>query len=309
MISSHIETSRLQMDILASSDQSFILELLNTEGFIKFIGDRQVRSSSDADVYVKKIMGDPHITYWIVRLKEATQAMGIVSLIKRDYLPHHDIGFAFLPRFEKKGYALEAATAVLAKFLDAYPESKILANPFPENVQSIQLLTRLGLHFEREMEMEGQVEAKSKKCHIYCISKDQFLINDVTKKFYSAFSTINGQVPNWHLLEHLCLPTVLFNNTHDVGFDVTNFVEFMAPRKIKLTDGSLVNFEEYEIQSETKVTQSIAQRYSQYAKRGILNGRSFQRRGEKFIQFIKIHNAWKINSVLWEDESTVPPMS
>ena len=300
---SRIETSRLQMDTLVSSDQSFILELLNTDGFIKFIGDRQVRSSWDADAYVKKIMGDPHITYWIVRLKEDTRAMGIVSLIKRDYLPYHDIGFAFLPRFEKKGYALEAATAVLAKFLDAYPESRILANPIPENVKSIQLLTRLGLTFEREMEVEGKVEAKSKMCHIYCISKDQFLINDVIKKFYSAFSTIDGQVPNWNLLEHLCLPTVLFNSRNDVGFDVTNLGEFMAPRKIKLTDGSLVNFEEYETQSETKITQSIAQRYSQYEKQGILNGRSFQRRGEKFIQFIKIHNAWKINSVLWEDES------
>lgn len=307
--SPHIETPRLHLDTLAVKDQNFILELLNTPGFIEFIGDRQVRTVLDAETYVTKIIGDPSITYWIVRLKEDTQAIGIVSLIKRDYLPHRDIGFAFLPQFGNQGYALEAATAVLENFMHTDADSKILANPFPENLKSIQLLTRLGLRFECEMEAENETKNRGRRCHIYGLSKDQFLINDATRKFYEVFLTTQGQAPDWQALHQLCLPTVRFTNKNDLGFVAANLDEFVAPRKIKLADGTLVNFEEFEIQSETKIIQHIAQRYSRYEKRGILNEREFQQRGEKLLQFVKIDDAWKINSVLWEDEAAVQLVS
>lgn len=300
--SPHIDTHRLRLDTLSVKDQNFILELLNTPGFIEFIGDRQVRTVWDAAAYVAKIMSDPNIRYWIVRLKEETQAIGIVSLIKRDYLPHHDIGFAFLPRFGKQGYALEAATAVLARFFNTDPESKILANPFPENLKSIQLLTKLGLRFECEMAVTNEAENRGRRHHIYGISKDQYLINEATKKFYAVFLTTQGQAPNWQSLSQLCLPTVLFTNKNDLGLVATNLDEFVSPRKVKLADGTLADFEEYELHSETKIIQHIAQRHSRYEKRGILKGQEFQQRGEKFLQFVKTDDAWKINSVLWEDE-------
>ena len=112
-----LTTPRLSITPLATEDAGFILELVNTEGWIKFIGDRNIHSEVDADTYIQKILANENITYWKVRLKDSEVKIGLVTLIKRDYLEHKDIGFAFLPHFSKSGYAFEATRAVLNKII------------------------------------------------------------------------------------------------------------------------------------------------------------------------------------------------
>ena len=101
-VQSKLETERLLLENLAANDHKFILELLNTEGWLKFIGDRNVHSEADAIAYVQRIMGNPNLNYWVVRLESDKTALGIITFIKRDYLEHPDIGFAFLPKYSSK---------------------------------------------------------------------------------------------------------------------------------------------------------------------------------------------------------------
>jgi [ribosomal protein S5]-alanine N-acetyltransferase len=75
----------------------------------------------------------------------------IITLIKRDYLEHHDIGFAFLPQYENRGYDYEAAHAVLKQLLNYAHHSTFLATTIPENTKPIQLLEKLGMRFEKEI--------------------------------------------------------------------------------------------------------------------------------------------------------------
>ena len=82
--------------------------------------------------------------------------MGIVSFIKRDYLDHHDIGFAFLPQFSNQGFAFEAVNAVLEKLVQDDEHSTILATTIPENIKSITLLLKLGFIFEKQIENDGE---------------------------------------------------------------------------------------------------------------------------------------------------------
>src|SRR3954452_9476485 len=147
-----IITERLIIQPLTLNDDSFILELVNTEGWIKFIGNRNVTSTSEAGAYIQKILENKNISYWVVKLKDSQESIGIITYIKRDYLPHHDIGFAFLPNASKQGYAFEATTAVLQKLISERNLSYILATTVPENINSIKLLKRMGLVFEKEME-------------------------------------------------------------------------------------------------------------------------------------------------------------
>jgi len=70
------------------------------------------------------------------------------GLVKRDTLEHPDLGFAFLPEAWGKGYAFEAASAVLKHTQDALSLSRILAITNPDNDASIKLLGRLGFQFE-----------------------------------------------------------------------------------------------------------------------------------------------------------------
>ncbi len=156
-----IETSRLLITPLTITDSVFILELVNTAGWLTFIGDRNVHTTTEAAAYIQKILDNKNIVYWVVKQKDVGEKMGVISYIKRDYLAHPDIGFAFLPRFGKKGFAFEAANAVLQQLMVAAGLKHILATTIPENKSSISLLKKLGLCFEKELEIDKQL------LHIY----------------------------------------------------------------------------------------------------------------------------------------------
>jgi ribosomal-protein-alanine N-acetyltransferase len=156
-----LSTSRLHLRQLCDADNSFIIELLNTEGWIRFIGNRNIHSTEDAANYIKKILANSNICYWVVELKDSGQKAGIISLIKRDYLDDHDIGFAFLPAFSGKGLAYEAASAILFLAIHEKKLPRIVATTIPGNVQSIRLLKKMGLKFEKELVVEKE------RLHLY----------------------------------------------------------------------------------------------------------------------------------------------
>ena len=164
-----LNTPRLLVTPLAITDDHFILELVNTEGWLKFIGDRNINSPSEAGAYIQMVLADENISYWVVLLKENKVKIGIVTFIKRAYLQHPDIGFAFLPQFCKKGYAYEATTAVLNQLVHEHKLSHIFATTVPGNLNSVTLLKRIGLAFEREIEVEQQ------KLHVYGASTSNLI--------------------------------------------------------------------------------------------------------------------------------------
>ena len=106
-------------------------------------------------LYIRKIRHTPALYYWVVRLQEGHQPLGILSFMKRSYLDHFDIGFAFLPQYQGQGYAFEAAKAVLDHAAGKPEYQPILATTLPANSRSIRLLNKLGLHLEREIEVDN----------------------------------------------------------------------------------------------------------------------------------------------------------
>jgi len=137
-------------------DGNFILELLNSAGFIEFIGDREVRNTDQAFDYISKILSNPAIKYWVVKLNDGNAPVGIVTLIQRSYLDYPDIGFAFLPGYSNKGYAFESANAVLENLIISSAYTRILATTANDNSRSKNLLEKLGLKLEKEIEVEGR---------------------------------------------------------------------------------------------------------------------------------------------------------
>ena len=168
-------TARLVLDNVAPGDAEFILRLVNTAGWLRFIGDRNIRTVEDARAYVQKILDSPHQHYWVVRLREENIPAGIITLLKRDYLEHYDVGFAFLPEYAGRGYAHEAAVCAMNDMINEHAHSAILATTvlddtindpahnailaitMADNSSSIKLLKQLGLRFEREMTVGEEV--------------------------------------------------------------------------------------------------------------------------------------------------------
>jgi ribosomal-protein-alanine N-acetyltransferase len=150
-------TPRLILNLLRAEDAGFICELVNTPGWITFIGNRNINGVVDATAYIHRILHNPDIRYWLVRLKESEASVGIITFIKRETLEYPDLGFAFLPEFEGKGYAFEASKEVLDKLAAAKTYKRILATTIPENQRSISLLEKLGFKFDHDMRDEKEV--------------------------------------------------------------------------------------------------------------------------------------------------------
>ena len=151
-----IITARLVLNNLSEDDYEFICSLVNSKGWLEFIGNRNVHSKQDAIEYIRRLRNTPNLYYWVVTLKNSTTAIGIISFLKRSYLEHFDIGFAFLPQYNGHGYAYEAAEKVLSIAGNKTEYATILATTVPQNEKSIRLLTKLGMHFEKEIEADHQ---------------------------------------------------------------------------------------------------------------------------------------------------------
>jgi len=152
-----METERLILRELNAGDAQFILALLNEPSFLRFIGDKKVRTVQDAEQY---ILNGPVTSYerhgfglCLVELKDTHTPIGICGLLKRDELPDPDIGFAFLPDFWNKGFAFESAAAVLQDARERLNLNHILAITNQDNEASIKLLQKLGFKIERLIKM------------------------------------------------------------------------------------------------------------------------------------------------------------
>lgn len=288
-------TDRLVLSPLIPDDLAFIFELVNTSGWIEFIGDRNVKSMEDAALYIQKILNNPAVSYTVARLRTTKTPIGIVTLIKREYLNHHDIGFAFLPAYSKQGYAFEASSALL-NYLTKDPfYTQLLATTVKQNVSSIRLLEKLGFRFDKEIQVDSQ------QLFLYSASADKILISQVITSFYNIFKNINGQQPAWDKIYSLCLPETIIIKKADKD-EIYSLQTFIEPRKESLSNGSLTEFQEYETGNETNISGTIAQRFSKYEKKGILNGERFKESGTKMFQLIKSNGDWKMNAIVWEDD-------
>jgi RimJ/RimL family protein N-acetyltransferase len=156
-----IETNRLLLSPIGLDDVEFILKLLNCPGFIRFIGDRKVRTLDQANTYLQNMLSNPDITYWVIETKDYLVPVGVVTWVKRDFLPSPDIGYALLPEYEGKGYAFEASQAWLAYQQKTHKTALAICQA--DNLASIKLLQKLQFMLEDVFEKDGHV------MHKYCL--------------------------------------------------------------------------------------------------------------------------------------------
>lgn len=145
----HLETERLLIRPIRMDDSEFILALVNSKGWIEFIGDRNVNDNNGAREYIIRILDNEKFFYSVFELKDSKMPIGIVSFLYREKHDYPDIGFAVLPGFEKKGYALEATKKYLEEIIKEKLTDRVIAITKPGNINSIRLLEKLGLQFEK----------------------------------------------------------------------------------------------------------------------------------------------------------------
>ncbi|MGH8241754.1 MAG: GNAT family N-acetyltransferase [Steroidobacteraceae bacterium] len=152
-----IETARLRLREFTAEDAAFVLRLLNEPSFLRYIGDRGVRSLDDAKRYIADgpVAGYARFGYGLMRVERRSDGatVGMCGVLKRDVLPDPDIGFSFLPEHWSHGYALETARAVMRHAREILGLGRIVAITTKDNEPSIRLLEKLGFRFERMIPM------------------------------------------------------------------------------------------------------------------------------------------------------------
>ncbi len=167
---SPIQTEHLTLRAFTLDDAPFIYELLNDVDWIRFIGDRGIRTLDDArhqisEKYMAAYARDG-FGLMLVSRSEDDAPIGMCGLIRRVGLDDVDIGFAFLPRYRGQGAALEAARAVLVHGRDVLKLKRVVGITLPANTASISLMEKIGLQFESQVTLPHDCET----LHLYGIN-------------------------------------------------------------------------------------------------------------------------------------------
>lgn len=161
-VPTELQTERLTLRRLVPADAPFILELLNDPGWLRYIGDKGVRTLDDALGYIENGPGAMYARHgfglYHVSLRDGGVPIGLCGLLKRDTLEHVDIGFAFLPAHRGQGLAFEAATATLQHAQRDFGLRRVVAIASQDNASSAALLTRIGLRREGTIRVDPNAE-------------------------------------------------------------------------------------------------------------------------------------------------------
>jgi RimJ/RimL family protein N-acetyltransferase len=155
-----LSTRRLELREFTPEDAAFVLRLVNEPSFLRYIGDRGVRTLEDARRYIADgpVAGYARHGHGLMRVlrREDGVEVGMCGILKRDSLPDPDIGFSFLPEFWSQGYALESAEAVMRHARGTLGLGRIVAITTKDNDPSIRLLGKLGFRFDRMIDIGGE---------------------------------------------------------------------------------------------------------------------------------------------------------
>ncbi|MEZ4851420.1 MAG: GNAT family N-acetyltransferase [Bacteroidia bacterium] len=153
------ETERLLLKLTTKEDAAFLLELLNSPKWLKNIGDRNVRSVRDAEVYIAERITPQFqrlgfANYTVIRKSDQVK-IGVCGLYDRKGLDGVDIGFAFLPEYEAKGYAYESALKIRDAAFEIWDITILQGITIEENLPSRRLLEKLGFSLVGTTEIPG----------------------------------------------------------------------------------------------------------------------------------------------------------
>ncbi len=157
-----IETQRLILKEFTAEDSEFIIELLNSPGWLKYIGSRDIMTQEDAVNYIENRIRRSYLEsgfgFYLIEIRANGVKAGMCGLVKRENLEEVDIGFALLPQYENFGYAYESAEAVMNYAKDKLKLHRLAAITVPYNNSSVKLLEKLGMKFEKTINLKDDPE-------------------------------------------------------------------------------------------------------------------------------------------------------
>ena len=150
------ETKRLSAHEFQGSDADFLLSVMNQPEYHRYIGDRGLRTTSDAESYIHEVLQPVYehgAGFWLLRWRENDQPVGFAGIVDRLELEFPDLGYALHLDHGGKGLATEAANGVLTYNRKHLQLGTLLAITDPENMNSINVLTKCEFEFVEQRQV------------------------------------------------------------------------------------------------------------------------------------------------------------
>lgn len=155
-----IKTERLNLQHSSIDYADFLFELMNSRDWIKYIGDRGIDTVEDARKYItnKQLPQLEKLGFGNYVVCIGDTPIGNCGIYRREGLEYGDLGFAFLEAYYNKGYAYEAAMAVMEDGYKNHNLNLIQAITLPINKPSIRLLEKLGFEYKEQTRIPNDDE-------------------------------------------------------------------------------------------------------------------------------------------------------
>lgn len=161
-----IETERLLLRELLSSDAEGMFELDSNPRVHLFLGNKSVKHIDESHAYIKFVQQqykDFGTGRWAVILKETNEFLGWsgIKFITDEINNHKDfyeIGYRFIEKHWGKGYATEAGKAFVDYAFNVMKVEALYAYADAGNEDSRKILEKLGLHYVNSFQCEEELE-------------------------------------------------------------------------------------------------------------------------------------------------------
>ena len=142
----YIKTKRLLIRKFEFNDWPDVYEYTSDINVMKYIPEG-VFTEENAKEFVKKNMGDQPEKFPVV-LIDGNILIGHILFYK--YFGEHtyEIGWVFNPKYYNKGYASEAAKAILEFGFEKMKLHRIIATCQPQNIPSYRVMEKIGMRRE-----------------------------------------------------------------------------------------------------------------------------------------------------------------
>ncbi len=158
-----ITTARTTITPITLEDAAFFVELMNSPGWIKYIGQRDIKDTDSAGAYIDRNLlqskRENGFGYYLVRQRQGNAPMGICGFLKKPDLAFPDFGFAFLPQYGGQGMAEESCRRVFEHDVETFDFKVLDAVTRHDNVRSIRLLEKLQFNYQEALTDEPVQEA------------------------------------------------------------------------------------------------------------------------------------------------------
>ena len=152
-----LETGRLILREFLQDDAHALFQLNSDPEVVRYTGDAPFADQDDAGRFVQNYQDYEKNGYgrWAMIEKETGDFIGWCGLKFHPDTRETDIGFRLHKHYWNHGFATEAAKACLDYGFDELGLQSIIGRAMSENVASIRILEKIGLHYEQPFDFHG----------------------------------------------------------------------------------------------------------------------------------------------------------